>query len=201
MGETVKTIRDVRVYTASLCCWGELALPPEARAVEFLNDAARRFFLLQQAQVTGGDVPGLGAQKTAGDILINRANVIVVVIPAGTVPLPTKAPDEIVQASERIVLYAPPYEIEGDVQRHPLAQLADVLSAASGDLLAVENDAIRAGGAAFKRSNLHWAVVNRHAIHALRSLGEGGTRPSLWTIPKRQFESAATPPAALRGGS
>ncbi len=190
MNQGFKTIPQVQVLTATLCCWGDLVIPSEGRVVDYLNDPARRFFVLKQARVTGLDDQTSDADAPAEDVLIHRANVIAAIILAGSVPTPTRGLDAAPMAAERVIIYAPPYEIAGDIQRHPWAQLSDILSAAGGDLIAVENAAIRSRDSVIDHSNIHLAIVNRQAIHALRSLGQGEpARTSLWTMPKRQLES------------
>ena len=166
MSQATPVTYPVQVYTTTARWRGDLILASSRRISDFLNDAANAFIPLQRVTLETGPH---GAHQTALDAMAVQKCSVIVVIPRGDAGRTNgNNCERVLKIPHRVLIYAPPFALEGDLHLARGVYLMDALNVLRQDFLPLTDVMLwRTDGRAPLAEGLPFVAVNRYWIAAL----------------------------------
>ena len=188
MSESVRTIKNVEIYMATMRWSGDMTIPASLRVSDFLNNDTRRFLNLIQATVVHLSDTIQNISYALEEVVINKSGVIAVVLriePARGHAIPSY---RVPKTPHRVMLYAPPFCMSGDVYHTAVGRPIDTLEHQKNEFLVMTDVTLwQIAARTPLGTGIEFAAVNRQWIAAMHSLPqkERQQASSFWNVPRK----------------
>jgi hypothetical protein len=166
-------LHPLLVYTDSFRWAGDLALAPALRLSDFLNEPSNAYLTLDSVTLSAWDQGAIRELTKIDVTAIVKANIIAILSgPDAPVP-PRNEAERVQKVPQRMMVYAPPFAVVGNLHHVPSSTWLDTLRAMRHDYVTLTNVNVWSFD---PRSAVNqaapFAMVNRRWIAALHPLGQ-----------------------------
>jgi hypothetical protein len=194
MNEPGKTIQDVEIYTATTRWCGDLTVPSLVRVSDFLNDDSRCFLTLCRVTKANCHNGMLSEINSLDEVAINKRNALAVVLRAHPPRARGDCPDLVQKVLHRVMIYAPPFVLAGDMHRARDVSWVDALNGWGFEFFPLtdvaaswlDSHALLGEGMEFVAVNRQWIT----AVHPLFQWERPPAQHSFWPVPQKQVDQS-----------
>ena len=191
MNEPIKVTHHLEIHTENATWCGELILAAPRRVSDYLNDGACAFLPLQRVTLETSHPGAVRPQRASLEAMaVNKRSIIVAFSNPDVEHAAGDLSDRVPRVRHRVLIYAPPFALQGDIHLARGVYLLDALNVLRQDFLAVTDVTVWwIDSPAPVATGLPFVAVNRRWIGALHPTCP---RPE---IPLPELQSLSAPMA------
>ena len=158
----------VEIYTATQCWRGDVAMPSMRRLSDFFNDQMHEFIPLNGASLLVLDKGTLLEKMTYASVSVHVKPIIAVTRNIDPAKVGADALQRVQKQPFPILLYAPPYTIEGKLHLISGAQMFEAVDAARQNFIALTGGMLSIDRQPLLPMPAELMLVNRQWVTAFR---------------------------------
>ncbi len=163
-------IHPIEVYTSNAAWRGDLTLPSHRRIPDYLNDALHNFFALGNVTLLGWEGGTLVEKGTFVSTFVQRQTIIALIRNVDPAPA-SDGMMRIEKVPHRIMVYAPPFTLEGNYHVIKGADLYESLDSSRLEFFVLTSGMISLDRTPLLIAPAELVVVNRRYTTGFRIMG------------------------------
>lgn len=161
---------QLEIYTWTQCWRGELATPSTQRLSDFFNDQMHDYCNLVGATLLTWDSGKLSEEKTFGTMSVHIKTILAVVRNIDPSPVKADATQRVQKQPAPVLIYAPPFTVEGKMHLIGGAKVFDAIDGARQNFITLTDGMLLLDRTRLMPVPADLVLVNRQWMTAFRSI-------------------------------